>query len=65
MFHAAVALLVCSGQTVPKTHRGLIGTFGRIAKDWGADASAHGKAFNRAEDLRLLADYGAVAPDLG
>jgi uncharacterized protein (UPF0332 family) len=65
MFHAAVALLLCNGLAVPKTHRGLTGTFGRVAKSWGTDASAHGKAPNRAEDLRLLADYGAVVPDLG
>jgi uncharacterized protein (UPF0332 family) len=64
MFHAATALLICSGQAVPKTHRGLIGTFGRSPRVWGGDANAHGKALNRAEDLRLLADYGAAASDL-
>ena len=36
-----------------------------MARDWGGGASAHGKALNRAEDLRLLADYGAAASDLG
>jgi uncharacterized protein (UPF0332 family) len=65
MFHAATAVLLRNRQAVPKTHRGLIGTFGRMARDWGGDASAHGKALNRAEDLRLLADYGAAASDLG
>lgn len=64
MFHAAAAVLLSNQRALPKTHRGLIGEFGRLARDASPEASAHGRALNRAEDLRLLADYGASVGDL-
>jgi len=64
MFHAATAVLIARGPTPARTHQGVIGAFGRLVKDLGADPRSHGKALNRAQDLRLLADYGAQVPDL-
>jgi uncharacterized protein (UPF0332 family) len=51
-------------QSAALTHTGLIGAFGQLAKDWGEAARQHGRALNRAEDLRLQADYGVSYEDL-
>jgi uncharacterized protein (UPF0332 family) len=64
MFHAATAVLLRHRATLAMTHTGLIGAFGRLAKDLGETARQHGRALNRAEDLRLRADYGVAYDDL-
>lgn len=64
MFHAATAVLLRHRTSVAITHSGLIGAFGRLTKDLGESARQHGRALNRAEDLRLRADYGVTYDDL-
>ena len=64
MFHAATAVLIQNRDETTKTHVGLIGSFGRLVKDRGDSARRHGRALNRAEDLRLQADYGVSHADL-
>lgn len=64
MFHAATAVLLRHRDNAALTHTGLIGTFGQFAKDRGEIARQHGRALNRAEDLRLQADYGVSYQDL-
>lgn len=61
MFDAARAALIASKAPVPpeiaKTHSGLIAAFSlRLVKP-GLFPVELGRAFNRAEDLRLVADY--------
>ena len=64
MFHAATAVLLRHRDMTTLTHEGLIGTFGQFAKNRGEKARQHGRALNRAEDLRLQADYGVSYRDL-
>jgi len=64
MFHAATAVLIRHRDGPSRTHVGLIGTFGRFVKERGATARQHGRALNRAEGLRLQADYGISYQDL-
>ena len=64
MFHAATEVLLKHRDSVALTHTGLIGAFGRFAKDRGETARQQGRALNRAEDLRLQADYGISYQDL-
>ena len=64
MFHAASAVLLRHRSSVALTHTGLIGAFGRIAKVLGEEGRQHARALNRAEDLRLRADYGVASDDL-
>jgi uncharacterized protein (UPF0332 family) len=64
MFHAATAVLLRHRATVALTHTGLVGTFGRLAKDLGESARQYGRALNRAADIRLRADYGIAYDDL-
>ena len=61
MFDAAHAALL---RLVPeinpaeiKTHRGLIGAFGKHLVKTGVVASELGRSLNAVEDVRLLADY--------
>lgn len=64
MFHAATAVLLRHRDSAALTHTGLIGAFGQFAKNRGETARQHGRALNRAEDLRLQADYGVSYQDL-
>ena len=64
MFHAATAVLLRHRDSSALTQTGLIGAFGQFAKDKGETARQHGRALNRAEDLRLQADYGVSYQDL-
>ncbi len=71
MFHAATAVLVAREGAAPTTHSALIGRFSQLARGDGGAARDHGRALNRAFDLRLAADYGAepagladVAPEV-
>ena len=68
MFDAAQAALLAAGEvvdgTAAKTHRGLIAAFGRVLVQTGRVDAALGRAFNRAHEVRLLADYTAEPPAL-
>ncbi len=68
MFDAAQAALLAGGHAADtasvKTHRGLIGAFGRVLVQTGRLDAALGRAFNRAHEVRLLADYTAEPPAL-
>ena len=61
MFDAARAALIASRPPVPpeiaKTHSGLIAAFSLHLVKNGSFPIALGRAFNRTEDLRLVADY--------
>lgn len=61
MFDAARAALIASKAPVPpeiaKTHSGLIAAFSLHLVKPGRFPVEQGRAFNRAEDLRLVADY--------
>lgn len=56
MPHAAAAVLLEHTSEVPRTHSGVIGQFSRLVRDRDR-GPAFGRTFNRAEELRLLADY--------
>jgi uncharacterized protein (UPF0332 family) len=65
MFDAARAALMSAGisSDVAKTHSGLIAAFGFHMIKTGRVPIELGKAFNRAEEIRLEADYkGAPIP---
>jgi uncharacterized protein (UPF0332 family) len=61
MFDAAIAALSWAGadtrQTPPKTHGGLIASFGQNLVRTGKLASEFGRSLNRVQELRLTADY--------
>ncbi len=59
MFDAARAALIISGVTLPiyKTHNGLISAFSLHLVKNGAFPTELGRALNRAEEMRLVADY--------
>ena len=61
MFDAArAALLACKAPVPPevaKTHSGLISAFSLHLVKTGSFPVELGKSFNKAEDLRLIADY--------
>lgn len=61
MFDAARAALLASGSPVEpetaKTHNGLISAFSLYLVKTGRVPVALGKALNKAEELRLIADY--------
>lgn len=52
MFHAATAVLIAREGTAPATHSALIGRFSQLARAEGGTARDHGRALNRAFDLR-------------
>jgi uncharacterized protein (UPF0332 family) len=56
--HAALFALDVEGLTKPiKTHHGLVANFGQAVVLAGHLPAEYGEYLNRAEDLRLLADY--------
>lgn len=61
MFDAARAALLCSGAPVQpeiaRTHNGLISAFSLHLVKTGRVSVDLGKVLNKAEDLRLIADY--------
>ena len=57
MLHAAAALIVARQGQAPKTHGSIIGQFSRLVAGNGDHARSLSRAFNRAEDRRLRADY--------
>jgi uncharacterized protein (UPF0332 family) len=63
MLHAAGALLLDRTGDVPKTHSAIIGQFSLLVSNDLERGRLFGRAFNRAEQLRLLSDYeDRVAP---
>jgi uncharacterized protein (UPF0332 family) len=64
MLHAAAAVVVERRGRTPKTHGGIIGQFAQLTKEEGETARSFSRAFNRAEDTRLMSDYAYdTAPD--
>ena len=61
MFDAAIAALSWAGagpeQSPPKTHGGLIASFGQKLVQTNQLPSEFGRALNRVRELRLTADY--------
>lgn len=61
MFDAAIAALswagADTGQAPPKTHGGLIASFGQNLVRTGNLPTERGRALNRVQELRLTADY--------
>ena len=68
MHDAAHAALLATGhETLDapiKTHHGLIAAFGRELVLSGAIHANQGRAFNKVQEIRLLADYSAEPPPL-
>ena len=68
MHDAAHAALFVTGnetpETIIKTHRTLIAEFGRKLVLGGQIDANLGRALNRVQDIRLLADYDATPPSL-
>ena len=66
MHDAAHAALIAAGFESPdaiiKTHHTLIAEFGKKLVLGGQIDAAHGRAFNKAQEMRLLADYSAEPP---
>lgn len=63
MFHAVKVLLRTEGIS-PKTHRGLVGEFGRKFVKTGAVPKRYSAMLSNAETLRESADYG-LSPEIG
>jgi uncharacterized protein (UPF0332 family) len=61
MFDAAIATLIWTGadagQSPPKTHSGLIASFGQNLVKAGKLPAEFGRALNRVQELRLTPDY--------
>jgi uncharacterized protein (UPF0332 family) len=57
MFHAATGLLLATKGTAPRRHTSVVGEIGLLVKAMGENGRRQGRAFNRAHDLRVLADY--------
>jgi uncharacterized protein (UPF0332 family) len=66
MHDAAHAALLAAGFESPdaiiRTHHSLIAEFGKKLVLSGHIDAAHGRAFNRVQEMRLLADYSAEPP---
>jgi uncharacterized protein (UPF0332 family) len=63
MLHAAAAVLMERTGRVPKSHGAIIGQFSHAVAQQDEAGRALSRAFNRAEDERLAADYDdAVVP---
>ncbi len=60
MHHAACAVLLHRGETLPKTHSSLIGRFGLLVRDLGPDGRTAGAALHEAFELRFTGDYSAA-----
>lgn len=57
MLHAAAAALIHRHGRAPKSHGTIIGQFAQLTRNDGDKVSSLGRAFNRAEDMRLASDY--------
>lgn len=56
MLHAAAAVLLDRTKQAPKTHAGVIGQFSQLVQG-DEQGRLFGRAFNLADELRLVADY--------
>lgn len=61
MHHAACAVLLWKGETLPKTHASLIGRFGLTVRDLGDEGRAAGASLHDAFARRTRGDYDAAA----
>jgi len=61
MLHAAAAVLLDRTGEAPKSHSGVIGQFSRLMPSDDERGRSFGRAFNNAEQLRLLSDYDDTA----
>ncbi len=68
MHDAAHAALLASGQETPdaliKTHHSLVAAFGKELVLGGQMEARFGRAFNKVQDIRQLADYSTDPPPL-
>ena len=68
MHDAAHAALFATGHEASaapiKTHHGLIAAFGKELVLGGRIDAAHGRAFNKVQEIRLVSDYNAEPPPL-
>jgi uncharacterized protein (UPF0332 family) len=66
MHDAAHAALLATGHETPdamiKTHHSLIAAFGKELVLGGRIDAAHGRAFNKVQNMRQVADYSAEPP---
>jgi len=60
MHHAACAVLLHYGKTLPKTHSSLIGLFGLVVRDRGPEGRTAGAALHNAFETRSTGDYSAA-----
>lgn len=60
MHHAACAVLLSHGKTLPKTHSSLIGLFGLVVRDLGPEGREAGAALHNAFETRSTGDYSAA-----
>jgi uncharacterized protein (UPF0332 family) len=60
MHHAACAVLLHRGKTLPKTHSSLIGLFGLVVRDLGPESREAGAALHNAFETRSTGDYSAA-----
>lgn len=58
MLHAAAAVLIERQGRAPKTHGAIIWQFAETTRRDGEEGRSLSRALNRAEDTRLLSDYG-------
>ena len=57
MFDSATAALLWAGGDAPRSHVGMIGSFGRHLVQAGKLPAELGRSLNRMHELRLTADY--------
>jgi uncharacterized protein (UPF0332 family) len=57
LYHGAAAALLHRGDVLPKTHAGLIASFGAAYVKTEMLSASLGRLINQAEQLRLTADY--------
>jgi uncharacterized protein (UPF0332 family) len=60
MHHAACAVLLYHGKSLPKTHSSLIGLFGLAVRDLGTEGREAGAALHSAFETRSTGDYSAA-----
>jgi uncharacterized protein (UPF0332 family) len=60
MHHAACAVLLHYGKSLPKTHSSLIGLFGLVVRDLGPEGREAGAALHNAFETRSTGDYSAA-----
>jgi uncharacterized protein (UPF0332 family) len=64
MFHAACAVVLQHQHRLPKTHSSLIGQFGLLVRDRGAEDREFGSMLHEAFNLRFVGDY-SIEEEIG